>query len=136
MKIVMDTNVLASAATTRGLCADVLREVFAKHDLVVCKQITDELKRILIDKFGIDPPLVGDFLWLIRQDTIFVEPQSVPNVALKDKDDLGILAAAIASKADILVTGDKELQELERIGTTAILSPREFWQKPTNEPEN
>lgn len=136
MKIVMDTNVLASAATTRGLCADVLREVFAKHDLVVCKQITDELQRILIDKFGIDPPLVGDFLWLIRQDTIFVEPQSVPNVALKDKDDLGILAAAIASKADILVTGDKELQELERIGTTAILSPREFWQKPTNEPEN
>ena len=136
MKIVMDTNVLASAATTRGLCADVLREVFAEHDLVVCKQITDELQRILIDKFGIDPPLVGDFLWLIRQDTIFVEPEIVPNVVLKDKDDLGILAAAIASKADILVTGDKELQELKRIGTTAILSPREFWQKLTNEPEN
>ena len=70
MKIVMDTNVLASASTTRGLCADVLREVFAEHDLVVCKQITDELQRILIDKFGIDPPLVGDFLSLIHQETI------------------------------------------------------------------
>ena len=31
MKVFLDTNVLASAAATRGLCADVLREVFASH---------------------------------------------------------------------------------------------------------
>ena len=39
MRVLLDTNVLASAAATRGLCADVLRVVLAEHELVVCRQI-------------------------------------------------------------------------------------------------
>jgi len=136
MKVVLDTNVLASAAATRGLCADVLREVLAEHELVICKQITEELKRILVDKFGVAPPLVREFLWLIRQDTTVVRPKTVPRVTLKDKDDLGVLAAAIAAQADFLVTGEKELQDLGHIEETAIVSPRAFWQRLTAQPEN
>jgi putative PIN family toxin of toxin-antitoxin system len=136
MRVVLDTNVLASAAATRGLCADVLREVLAEHDLVICKQITDELKRILVGKFGAAPSLVREFLWLIRQDTTVVRPRSVPDVTLKDQDDLGILAAATAAGADVLVTGDKELQDLGHIESTAILSPRAFWQQLTGQPED
>ena len=98
---------------------------------MICKQITDELKRILVEKFGVAPPLVHEFLWLIRQDTTVVRPRKVPHVTLKDKDDLGILAAATAAGADVLVTGDKELQDLGHIETTAILSPRAFWQQLT-----
>lgn len=135
MKVVLDTNVLASAAATRGLCADVLREVLAEHELVICKQITDELKRVLTDKFGVAPSLVNEFLWLIRQDTTIVKPRIVPNVAIHDKDDLGILAAAITAEADVLVTGDKELQGLSRIERTIILSPRAFWTLLTTEPD-
>jgi putative PIN family toxin of toxin-antitoxin system len=135
MKVVLDTNVLASAAATRGLCADVLREVLAEHELVICKQITDELKRILIDKFGVAPDLVREFLWLIRQDAATVRPRTVPEVTLKDKDDLGILAAAVASDADALVTGDKELQELSQVERTPILSPRAFWEQLTAQPD-
>jgi len=136
MKVVLDTNVLASAAATRGLCADVLREVLAEHELVICRQITDELRRILTDKFGAAPSLVREFLWLIRQDTTTVKPRATPNVTLKDKDDLGILAAAIAADADVLVTGDKELQNLKRLERTAILSPRAFWTQLTAQPDN
>jgi len=136
MKVVLDTNVLASAAATRGLCADVLREVLTEHELVICKQITDELQRILLNKFGAAPSLVREFVWLIRQDTTLVRPRTVPCVTLKDKDDLGILAAAAASAADVLVTGDKELQELRRIEQTEILSPRAFWQRLTAQPED
>ena len=131
MRVVLDTNVLASAAATRGLCVDVLREVLAEHELVICKQITDELERILVDKFGATPTLVHEFLWLIRQDTVVVRPRSMPDVTLRDKDDLGILAAATAAGAEVLVTGDKELQDLGHIETTAILSPRAFWQQLT-----
>ena len=134
MKVVLDTNVLASAAATRGLCADVFREVLAEHELVICKQITEELKRILVDKFAVAPSLVREFLWLIRQDTTVVRPKTIPHVTLKDKDDLGILAAAVAAKADFLVTGDKELQDLGQVEETAILSPRAFWQRLTAQP--
>jgi uncharacterized protein len=135
MKVVLDTNVLASAAATRGLCADVLRAVLAEHELVICKQITSELKRILTDKFGVNPSLVKEFLWLIRQDTTIVKPRIVPDVTIDDKDDLGILAAAITAEADVLVTGDKELQDLKRIERTIILSPRAFWTLLTAEPD-
>lgn len=135
MKVVLDTNVLAGAAATRGLCADVLRAVLAEHELVICKQITDELKRILTDKFGVVPSLVKEFLWLIRQDTTIVKPRIVPDVTIHDKDDLGILAAAITAEADVLVTGDKELQDLSRIERTIILSPRAFWTLLAAEPD-
>ena len=134
MKVILDTNVLASAVATRGLCADMFRNVLAEHELVICKQITDELSRILADKFGVAPSLIREFMWLIRQDTIIVEPRIVPEVAVKDKDDLGILAAAVAARADVLVTGDKELQDLGRIERTQILSPRAFWAQLTCRP--
>jgi hypothetical protein len=39
MKVMLDTNVLASAVATRGLCADVLRAVLAEHELVICPQM-------------------------------------------------------------------------------------------------
>jgi len=38
-----------------------------------------------------------------------------------------LLAAALASKADMMITGDKELLALERLQNLRILSPRSFW---------
>jgi hypothetical protein len=34
VKVFLDTNVLVSAFAARGLCADLLRDVLARHDLV------------------------------------------------------------------------------------------------------
>jgi len=136
MKVLLDTNVLASAAATRGLCADVLREVLAEHELVICKQITDELRHILLTKFRVAPSLVGDFLWLLRQDATVVRARIIPDVSVHDEDDLGILAAAVAADADVLVTGDKELQDLIQVERTRIMSPRAFWQRLTAQPED
>jgi len=131
MRVLLDTNVLASAATTRGLCADVLREVLAKHELVVCSQIFSELRRILKSKFGMSSDLIKSFVWLLQQDTILSKPGSLPQVNLKDKDDLGILAAAQSGGADVVVTGDRELQTLGDFLGIKIMSPRQFWQELT-----
>ena len=40
MRVFLDTNVLAGAAAARGLCADVLRELFASHELIISDYIT------------------------------------------------------------------------------------------------
>lgn len=127
----LDTNVLASAVATRGLCADVLREVLAQHELIVCPQILSELRRILRSKFGVSRELIGDFVWLLQQDTICAQPDDLPRLNLKDKEDLGILAAAKSGGANVIVTGDKELQELGHFLSINIMSPRQFWQKLT-----
>lgn len=129
MKVFLDTNVLVSAATTRGLCADVLREVFASHDLCISDQVLNELKGVLRVKFEVQQDLIDDFIELLKQDTIFTIPAQLPDVELQDKNDLPILGAAIAAGTDVLVTGDKELLDLGHIDELDILSPRQFWER-------
>ena len=129
MKVFLDTNVLASAAATRGLCADVLRLVFASHQLFISEQVLKELKSVLRFKFGVSQDLTDDFIWLLQQDTVLAQPAQVPRVELQDKDDLFILAVAMAAGAEVLVTGDKELLRLGHLEGLEILSPRELWEK-------
>jgi putative PIN family toxin of toxin-antitoxin system len=129
MKVFLDTNVLAAAAATRGLCADVFREVLACHELLISTQVLSELERVLKSKFGVAQDLIEAYVLLLQQDSISVEAIDIPKVRLRDKDDLGILGAAVAGGADVLVTGDKELLDLHRVENVEILSPRQFWEK-------
>lgn len=129
MKVFLDTNVLASAAATRGLCADVLREIFARHECIISKQVLNELRRVLRSKFGLDKELIDDFISLLRQDSVLAKPRGSLEVTLGDKDDLEILAAAIAGGAEVLLTGDAELLALGKIEDLEILSPRQFWER-------
>ena len=129
MKVFLDTNVLASAAATRGLCADVLREVLASHELFISAQVIAELRRVLRRQFGVVQDLIDDFIWLLEQDSIAVEPGQIPGIELRDRDDLAIVGAAITAGVEVLVTGDKELLDLGHIGNLDIISPRQFWER-------
>jgi putative PIN family toxin of toxin-antitoxin system len=129
MKVFLDTNVLASAAATRGLCADVLRAVFASHELVISEDVLNELKKVLKAKFRVEQRLVDDFIALLQQDAVLGRCGSLPKVKVQDKDDLPILGAAISANADVLVTGDKELLNLGSIENVEIVSPRQFHEK-------
>ena len=100
MRVFLDTNVLVSAAATRGLCADVLREVLASHELLTSMQVLRELKRVLTAKFGVAQDLIEDFIALIRQDTVLARPGPPPRVEIADRDDLSVLSAAILGKAE------------------------------------
>ena len=51
MKVYFDTNVLVSAFTARGLCADLMRVVLAEHQLFTGEVNLRELHHVLIDKF-------------------------------------------------------------------------------------
>jgi len=129
MKVFLDTNVLASAAATRGLCADVLREALASHDIIISEQVLKELKRVLRSKFGVASDLVNDFVQLLEQESVLAQPSEPPKIEMEDKEDMKILGAAIAAQAEVLITGDKELIDLGRIEGLEILSPRQFWEK-------
>jgi putative PIN family toxin of toxin-antitoxin system len=129
MRVFLDTNVLASATATRGLCADLFREVLLSHHLVVSRPLLDELARVLVLKFGAGPEIVEDVLCLLQQDTTMAAGEAPPEVALGDTDDLVILAGAIAGDAEVFVTGDKAVQALHRVGKMEVLSPRQFWER-------
>lgn len=129
MKVFLDTNVLTSAVATRGLCADVLREVFSSHKLFISDQVLTELRRVLRLKFRVTRDLADEFMWLLKQDSVSVKPGEPPRIELKDKHDLAILGAAVGARVEVLVTGDEELLGLGAVGNVQILSPRQFWEK-------
>ncbi len=127
MKVFLDTNVVASATATRGLCADLFRTVIEFHELVISDILLDELRRVLKDKFNASPETIDDVVWLLQQDTIFAQALPRTGVPLKDPADVAIISSAVNGGADILVTGDKEILDLKHVGKLRILTPRQFW---------
>jgi predicted nucleic acid-binding protein len=75
--------------------------------------------------------LINDFIRLVREDSILCEPGDLPAIKLKDKDDLGILSAAVGGGVNVIVTGDKEMQMVGMVAGLKIMSPRQFWQELT-----
>jgi putative PIN family toxin of toxin-antitoxin system len=135
MRIFLDTNVLVSAVATRGLCADVLRECLIHHQLIISYPLIKELEGALRKKLDVPESLISEFTEVLEKESVISTPSSPPGIGIKDKDDLTILSCAVNGKADLLVTGDKELLGLKRIGDMEIVSPRAFWEKLKTQPK-
>jgi putative PIN family toxin of toxin-antitoxin system len=136
MRVFLDTNVLVSAVATRGLCADVLREILVSHQLVVSNPLIFELKNILHIKIGPPQEIISDFVEVLTQDAILSENTDFVTIDISDKDDILILLTALNGKAELFVTGDKELLELKMIQSMRIISPRRFWETLKNQPSD
>ncbi|MGO8990364.1 MAG: putative toxin-antitoxin system toxin component, PIN family [bacterium] len=134
MRVFLDTNVLVSAMATRGLCADVLREILTSHRLVVSAALFNELRRVLRRKLQIPDELIDDAIEMLQQDAHLATPSTLPDVKIRDKDDLMILSSALDGGADLLVTGDKELLNLGKIQDMEVVSPRGFWKRIRTQP--
>ncbi len=129
MRVLPDTNVIVSAVTTRGLCADVFRAVLSDHDLVTCRKVLDEVRQILRSKFSAPAELVSEYIELLSHDTLIAEPEGTPVISIRDREDVEIVAAAIAAGVQVLVTDDAELHRLRLVQGVKILSPRAFWEE-------
>ncbi len=127
MRVFLDTNVLAASIATRGLCSELLESVIHDHELLTCQAVLQELERVLTEKLRLPGPLVVEFLALIRAGGRIIETRETPSIPIRDTSDVPILACAIAGKADVFVTGDKELLDLRKIEGVAVISPRDLW---------
>ncbi len=128
MRVFLDTNVLVSAFATRGLCADVVRQILVEHDLVTSELVLKELRRALRNRIRLPEPLVDAIEAFLREQEIVRDARPPADMPLRDLADRRILASAIEAGADLLVTGDRELLEVADRVEIAIVSPREFWE--------
>jgi len=116
MRILIDTNILISASLniqSTSYKAYVKAVTHPNHGMV-CDQNIEELRRIYNRKFPHKIDALERFLALAL--TVFeVVPTPVVNTSaenlVRDISDRPILRAAIAAKADILLTGDKDFLE-------------------------
>ena len=128
MRLFLDTNVLASAFATRGICADVLQLTLAEHELVLGEKVLAELSRVLRTKFRVTPEDADETETFLRREAEVIAEAPRLGIPFADADDVTVLEQAVAGRADAFVSGDRALLEAELELPLRVLSPRGFWE--------
>ena len=128
MKVFLDTNVLVSSFITRGLCADIFRIILSEHHLILCDHVLSELEEVLTNKINLPEKQITSILQYLRNFEIISNHTPPVKIELRDKNDIPVISAALNSKSDIIVTGDKDLLEVSEKYGIKIITPRSFFQ--------
>ena len=128
MKVVLDTNVFISGIFWKGDPNKVLR-LWKEHkiQLVNSIEIILEISRILSD-FKIQLPEEAKKAWIhmITLNSTIVEPKEKFDIIKDDPTDNKFIDAAIAGKAEYIVTNDKHLLKIKQFKTVKIITAKEF----------
>jgi putative PIN family toxin of toxin-antitoxin system len=129
LRVVFDTNVVASASFWRGAPYDCLAAwANGRCEAVVSPELIAEYQET-IDSLRLDYPKHKHVPWAgaLTEAAILVFPTIRATGATPDPDDEKVLECAVAAEADFIVTGDKKhLLPLREYRGVEILSPAEF----------
>ncbi|MBI4667969.1 MAG: putative toxin-antitoxin system toxin component, PIN family [Elusimicrobia bacterium] len=128
MRIVLDSNVVASGSLWGGIPADVLNlwksgkvHLFVSEDIV--KEYVGVLKRLRYSDDGLEK-----FMCLINDldHTVIISPVQRFKVITDDPTDDKFLDCAIEAQADAIISGNDHLLKLGNFRGIPILSSRKF----------
>jgi putative PIN family toxin of toxin-antitoxin system len=128
MNVLVDTNVVISAVIRDRLPQRVIDEIVSRDDWfwIVTTEIETEYREVLArPKFKVSTAIQQNWRALVGEVTVRVSPTTPPPFPRDPKDEL-FIAAALASDADFLITGDKDLLDEQPLVSTKILRPAEF----------
>jgi len=97
-------------------------------DVILSQYILDELQRVLPrlnHRLGWSNLEIRDFVDSLAFLADMVEPAQTANPSLRDDADQPVLGTFVASTANYLVTGDKDLLALAAL--YPIIKPADFW---------
>ncbi len=125
MNVIIDTNVLISGIFFKGPPFEILREwKKGKFTLVISHEILEEYQRVIADLQKSFPKInAGNIL-----DAIILKSQLTFSIVLKeqicdDPDDDKFIAAALASKCKVIVSGDKYLLRISGYRNINVIKP-------------
>jgi putative PIN family toxin of toxin-antitoxin system len=128
VRVFLDTNVLVSAFASRGLCAEVLELVLLDHDLIIGRNVVREFEKALRKKVRLPVVRSNEIIDFVSGEATQIVDKAEPASANVDAADALVLGEALASHAELFVTGDAALLRLATIGALKIVSPRRFWE--------
>jgi|ERR1039457_659798 putative PIN family toxin of toxin-antitoxin system len=127
MRVVFDTNIYISAFITPGGRGEeaYLRAINGEVELAVSVPILTELARKLKEKFHWDDDHIKAAVRQVASAAIVVKPAERFAV-LRDEPDNRILECAREAGAEVIVTGDRHLLDLETFRGAIIVSLAAF----------
>ena len=127
MRVMLDTNILVSAFVFRSRkMYKVIDYIVSHHELVLPSYVVDELKDVVNRKFPQMAGALDEFLTTLSF-TLAYSPRIMPTglFEIRDISDAPILYTAIIEGIDVLVTGDKDFDDVD-IEMPAIMTITEF----------
>ena len=127
MRVVFDTNIFISAFVIPGSQAEkaVSRIIEGRDELVISPDIIKEVLSVLSSKFGREREALSHVAVILLELGEFVRPDQRVRV-FRDEPDNRILECAAFGKADLIVTGDKEMLRLKEYMGVKIASLRDY----------
>ena len=127
MRVVLDTNIFISAFAIPGSLSEkaMLKIIEGGDILVLSKDIINEVLLVLSSKFSRDKEGISHVAVILSELGELVKPIKKVSI-FKDDPDNRILECAIQGKADVLVTGDKEILQLREYERIRIISFKEY----------
>ena len=130
MKVVLDCNVLVSAARIDGTCREVIDRVVRRHGIVLSEPILSEYEDVAGRRSQTPYRDTMKFvIGEIERLAVLVEPANIV-FGLRDPDDEVYLATATAGDA-LLITGNTRDFTEARYGSVEVWSPRVFLDRTT-----
>ena len=131
ISIVLDTNVLLSGTAYPNSIPGKIIGAWKNGgvDVMLSHYILDELQRVLPrlnHRLEWSHQDIQDFIDSLAFLADIVEPLTTNEQKLRDEADQPVLGTLLASRANYLITGDKDLLALS--SKYPILSPAQFWQ--------
>ena len=127
MRIMVDANIIISAGLfPKSIVGKVLAHVVKNHELVICQYTLNELEKVFKNKFSGRIEHLRKFVRRLKYelaDVRIINYENYPKI--RDNNDMPLLACAIETKVNILITGDKDFDEI-MIKTPKIMKPREY----------
>ncbi|WP_254545190.1 putative toxin-antitoxin system toxin component, PIN family [Halomarina pelagica] len=125
--VVLDTNVLVSALGFGGPSLDALLRTFDDDvRLLVSDETMAELERVMTyDRLPFTDADRIQYPAILRRVADVVEPDETVEL-VRDPDDDKFLEVALAGDADYVVSGDRDLLDLESYTGIEIVTPDEF----------
>jgi putative PIN family toxin of toxin-antitoxin system len=127
VKVLFDTNVLVAAFITEGFCNKLLHYTAKHHDLICSSELLIEFAETLRNKFEYPEKDIENATRSLRTIMSFVVPAAWPRQVSRDPDDDAVLLTALAGQCDRIVSGDKDLLDLQSFEGIIICTPRAFW---------
>ncbi len=128
LRVVLDTNIYVSAFTQpKSKVAQIWRQaVDRRYRLLISRDIICEMAQVLRYKFDFLEARLLQSMKEAAHVAEIIRPMHSLSVVLSDPDDNRILECAVEGKADVIVSGDRDLLRLQSYQNMPIVRPMDF----------